>query len=1486
MSRKKPSSSHPQAKQAPLTLAQARSLTRKRPDDAVAWQTLGRLLAREAQYAEAGEALERAIELAPQEPSHHDWLGYIAYKRHDTRQALSHLDRAEELAPASVRALVTRAKIYSDHAAYQRALEYAQRAEQLAPQDVRVLDTLGTVYNGLYRYEEALAIYDRLTQLDPGNYVHWNNAGNVRRDLALLEDAYRCYERAETCAKDSSVAYSNRLTAMHYDPAATRADIAELAQAWEARYAPDVVASRPQPTTRQPGKRLRLGMFSDGFRKHPVGKMIVRCLENLDPAQFELFAYTSSEVTDDLTRRIKATTHHWRSMRHLTDAAFAQQVRDDGIDILIDLSGHNSGNRMRAVAMQPAPLLVKWVGGLINTTGVAAMDYLISDAIESPEGEDAYYTEKLIRMPEDYIVFDPPAKLPEVGELPATRNGYITLACFNNPTKLNSATLAQWAAIMHQLPDSRLLLKGRPYTSETFCERLYAMLEAEGIKRERLMIEGPGTNYELLEAYNRVDIALDPWPYSGGLTTCEAFLMGVPVVTMPGPTFAGRHSATHLAHAGMPELVTHSWEEYHARVLELASDLDSLATIRSHLREVLVQSPVCDGPCFARHFTTAMRAIWQRYCADELPAALSIDKEGGAYFEGATLPVQLVEPQPLIDENDERQGGFNWELEGKLIAIDNGGQLLHNKAVQQLLKSRAMEVVIFDPAGDAINDPVKNQEGIHYYSGALLGDGQPTTLYACLDPKQSATLKPLQEPWLPEDVAKGNRVLTELPVNTIPLNKIEGLPSIDWLVLDASHDNSAILEHGAEALENTLLIQVKVAFQPTHEGQAKLGELENWANNHGFRLHNIYEIQCRSQVLNSISVSSDKHNDIFMADFIFLPDYVILEKMDYKEKAKLSFLLHTIFKFYDLSFFLIDSVDKYLGGKYFRYFLNSTPELSEGFENKLSFLKAEISESQAEKLNALITSFVNCDERIINEWTKASELVLYEEERNNAAFFVLSHSLCSSVDVDSDYELGYRLRKFGWEKKERLYNHWFDYAVNNYEHECCNASVIVISNGFKEKLFHNLKEIRRQGGDLVQIIFVNNGRDDGDFESINDYVDTWVRLKSNSGAYLARNVGFLFSRAPLSIFIDDDGYPDAGFIDSHLIAHSVNKVICARGVCKSDTIEQPKHYYLGSEMISSPPTLEGNVSVNSSAFAKVGGWGDYILFGHGGFDLSVRFMNMGYDAGSQIYIPDAVLFHDYVRSKDHAKVKTSLQKGSWLILDKMHGGISAKIRNGFFSGESASEKINSVAEKELELPEHSFSAECEKYLLRCYENASVILEYGTGASTLLASRMLGKHIYGVENDFNWAERMKVIFNHPSFCCSSSPHIYHVDIGKTGAWAKPLDKKLWESFPDYPMRIWDEPWFEDPDVVLIDGRLRTACFLTILLKARKKTTVLFDDYRDRTYYHVVEKLLKPVDFIDRMAVFEIFPDNVEIKKSDWSWIIPEFYKVTLSGRDGR
>ncbi len=342
--------------------------------------------------------------------------------------------------------------------------------------------------------------------------------------------------------------------------------------------------------------------------------MITPAVEARDGAAWELYIYSNGGRADDLTERIRAAADVWREIGGITDGAVAQLIREDEIDILVDLSGHLKGNRLLVFARKPAPVQVKWVGGQFNTTGMDAIDYFLTDAVETPRGAEKWFTEEVIRLPDGYACYDPPAYAPGVGPLPALSRGYVTFGCFNKLVKVNSDVVALWARLLHRLPTARLVLKTRPLGDAGVRERYHAMFEAHGVERERVELLAPSPHAELLAHYNEIDIALDPFPYSGGLTTCEALWMGVPVVTLAGETFAGRHSATHVYNVGLGDWVVETPADYLAVAERWSRDVAALADLRAGLRARMAASPLCDGVRFTRNLEAAFRVMWTRYC--------------------------------------------------------------------------------------------------------------------------------------------------------------------------------------------------------------------------------------------------------------------------------------------------------------------------------------------------------------------------------------------------------------------------------------------------------------------------------------------------------------------------------------------------------------------------------------------------------------------------------------------------------------------------------------------------------------------------------------------------------------------------------------------------------------------------------------------------------------------------------------------------------
>ncbi len=532
-------------------------------------------------------------------------------------KALEMYDIVLQMEPENVTALNEKAKLYIVRQALEQALEVIETALEIEPQEPGLLATKAEILKESGKFLEALNIYEEMLVKHPKYGGARSNYANILQDLGRFEEAEKNYLRANQDTPSIQETFSNYLFVQHYNPNKTKEETLLALKQWDSIYAP-VNPKRPIPENKAKDKKLRIGLVSGGFRIHPVGWMIVAGLENLNQKQFDLYFYSNHTQVDEVTKRLHKTASEWRMISGFSDFKVEEMIREDEIDILVELSGHAAESRLRAVAMEPAPVIVKWVGGLINTTGLKAIDYLLTDKIETPDGVDKDYVEKLIRMPDDYICFTAPDYAPEVQDSPFKKNGFITFGCFNNPIKVNPVLLEKWAELMQKIPESRLFLKSKQYGNAFYTRRIEELMKGFGIAKDRLIFEGVSPHHELLEAYNRVDIALDPWPYSGGLTTCEALWMGLPVITHPGPTFAGRHAASHVHNAGFPEWIAENWDDYISKVVKLAEDKEKLAELRATLRDKVAASPLCDGKRFGAALGEAFRQMWIAYAEGRL----------------------------------------------------------------------------------------------------------------------------------------------------------------------------------------------------------------------------------------------------------------------------------------------------------------------------------------------------------------------------------------------------------------------------------------------------------------------------------------------------------------------------------------------------------------------------------------------------------------------------------------------------------------------------------------------------------------------------------------------------------------------------------------------------------------------------------------------------------------------------------------------------
>ena len=460
----------------------------------------------------------------------------------------------------------------------------------------------------------------------------WFYRATAAMEAGLHEEALEAFKKCWQRAPGLLTAWHDGLFMAHYMPHLDSSDLSELFRQWYeatgSHYVPTPAALLER--NRDPDKKLRIGVFSSGLRRHPAGWMASRPLSLLArlPA-YELFFYNTSDtvpVHDEVRDLFKSAATYWHEAGTWSDARLYEQVLDDRLDLAIDMSGHGDGTVLPLFATRLAPIQIKWVGGLFSTTGVPAMDYLLSDRFETPAGVDEQYTEKLVRLPHSYIAYVPPDYGDNNEQEPLRdRSDGIVFGCFNNALKINPIIVKVWAGILHRVPGSVLFFKGKRFDWPEKRQIIENWFAEHGIGPERLRFEGGSLHYDLLCTYRQVDIALDTWPYTGGLTTLEALWMGVPVITTPGPTFAGRHAASHLCNAGLPEFVQPTFAAYADMAVELANQPDLLDHLRHLLRLKIATSPLVNHRQLAADLDTAFRAMWQRHCEGLPPIAMRFE---------------------------------------------------------------------------------------------------------------------------------------------------------------------------------------------------------------------------------------------------------------------------------------------------------------------------------------------------------------------------------------------------------------------------------------------------------------------------------------------------------------------------------------------------------------------------------------------------------------------------------------------------------------------------------------------------------------------------------------------------------------------------------------------------------------------------------------------------------------------------------------------
>ncbi len=514
------------------------------------------------------------------------------------------------------------------------------------PRHGRAFNTLGMALDGIGEGREALDCYRKAARIDPGAYEANYNLGSALLTHDEVDEAVRCLERTvaidpgrglaqmtlgqalirrgdparalpllkQAIARrpDLALAHDLYLFALNYLPLSP-AELFEAHRDWGEQIKTPLTAARQvHRNDHDPWRRLKVGYLSPDFRRHSVAAFVEPLLAHHDKGQVETCGYYNCELNDEFTARIEAGMDHWLPCHALDDEQLAERIRADGIDILVDLAGHTTGNRLAVFARKPAPVQVSYLG-YPATTGLGAIDYRLVTAVTDPPGAEAWHSERLWRLPRSLWCYRPdPAMPPVTSETPAHRNCHVRFISANNIAKLSDATVKTWSRILAEIPGATLTLSG---VAEGAARRLLAeRFAAQGVAADRILIHGKLPADEFWSLLGDVDIALDPFPYNGTTTSCESLWMGLPLVSLTGRTSAGRSGIALLETIGLGELAGRDESEYARIAIALAQDLSRMDALRASMRARITASALRDEAGLTRDIEAAYRAMWHEWC--------------------------------------------------------------------------------------------------------------------------------------------------------------------------------------------------------------------------------------------------------------------------------------------------------------------------------------------------------------------------------------------------------------------------------------------------------------------------------------------------------------------------------------------------------------------------------------------------------------------------------------------------------------------------------------------------------------------------------------------------------------------------------------------------------------------------------------------------------------------------------------------------------
>lgn len=536
-------------------------------------------------------------------------LSAISLGHGDVAKAIELCSRAAEISPRS--ASILNGLALAQHAGGKSvdAIATLNKATAVPGSGAETYANLSMILSDLERLKEALVAADKALAIDENFVTAINNKGLVYQKIGRVAQAIDCFDKALSIKPNSSVFLYNKLTCANYSPHLERGEISRLTELyWKAKGSKSTQYAKVKQGDVSDSS-LNIGFISADFRSHAVGILFKPYFEHRERKNFSISLYHNHPTDDEFAQVFKQGSDRWRDIFGASDESVAEQIAADGIDILIDLSGHTDGNRLGVMKLKPAPVQATWLG-YVATTGVPEIDFIICDKYVLPEEDEDLYIEKPIRLSGSYLSFSPPFEDLRLSAPPFAINDHVMFGSLSNVVKMNVEVYSVWSEILRQVPGARLLLKCPQLSNDFVRESVLQQCAECGISNEQLILIGNTPRREHLETYAKVDIALDTFPYGGGVTTAEAIWMGVPVITLAGDRWQARAGQSILETIGLPHLIAHSVPAYIDKAVELAGNRDDIISMRKSLRTIIQASPFCDGKKIARDVENAFTEMW------------------------------------------------------------------------------------------------------------------------------------------------------------------------------------------------------------------------------------------------------------------------------------------------------------------------------------------------------------------------------------------------------------------------------------------------------------------------------------------------------------------------------------------------------------------------------------------------------------------------------------------------------------------------------------------------------------------------------------------------------------------------------------------------------------------------------------------------------------------------------------------------------------